>query len=39
METIYQFGRFRLDPSTGMLFRGAEPTLVGQRAVALLSVS
>ena len=38
MATIYQFGRFRLDPSVGILFRGAEPTLLGQRAIALLHV-
>jgi DNA-binding winged helix-turn-helix (wHTH) protein len=38
MATIYQFGPFRLDPGTGILFRGPEPTLLGQRAVALLQV-
>jgi DNA-binding winged helix-turn-helix (wHTH) protein len=38
MATIYQFGPFRLDPNAGILFRGAEPTMLGQRAVALLRV-
>ena len=38
MATIYQFGPFRLDLDAGILFRGAEPTLLGQRAVALLRV-
>ncbi|AZO36471.1 MAG: hypothetical protein EOS81_07835 [Mesorhizobium sp.] len=33
---LYQFGRFRLDPEVGILFYGAEPTMLGQRAVALL---
>src|SRR5690348_2673273 len=33
---LYQFGPFRLDPKAGILYRGAEPTLLGQRAVALL---
>lgn len=33
---IYQFGPFRLDPEVGILFHGAEPTTLGQRAVALL---
>src|SRR6187399_30896 len=33
---LYQFGPFRLDPEAGILYRGAEPTLLGQRAVALL---
>jgi len=32
----YQFGPFRLDPEAGILYRGAEPTMLGQRAVALL---
>jgi TolB-like protein len=36
MATIYEFGPFRLDADTGMLFRGAEPTMLGRRAVALL---
>ena len=38
MATIYQFGPFRLDPDAGILFRGAEPTMLGQRAIALLRV-
>src|SRR6185437_10606329 len=33
---LYQFGPFRLDPEAGILYRGAEPTMLGQRAVALL---
>src|ERR1051325_4043795 len=33
---LYQFGPFRLDPAAGILYRGAEPTILGQRAVALL---
>ncbi|MGN6773094.1 MAG: winged helix-turn-helix domain-containing tetratricopeptide repeat protein [Rhizobiaceae bacterium] len=33
---LYQFGPFRLDPGVGILYRGAEPTMLGQRAVALL---
>jgi TolB-like protein/DNA-binding SARP family transcriptional activator len=32
----YRFGPFRLDPEVGLLFYGAEPTMLGQRAVALL---
>ncbi|MEI9404217.1 winged helix-turn-helix domain-containing tetratricopeptide repeat protein [Mesorhizobium argentiipisi] len=32
----YQFGPFRLDPEVGILFYGAEPTMLGRRAVALL---
>lgn len=38
MATTYQFGPFRLDPDAGILFCGAEPTMLGQRAVALLRV-
>ena len=38
MATIYRFGRFRLEPDAGILFRGAEPTMLGQRGVALLRV-
>jgi TolB-like protein len=38
MTGISRFGPFRLDPDSGILFRGAEPTLLGQRAVALLRV-
>ena len=33
---LYQFGPFRLDPEEGILYRGAEPTMLGRRAVALL---
>lgn len=33
---LYQFGPFRLDPRAGILYRGVEPTILGQRAVALL---
>src|SRR5216110_1850419 len=33
---LYQFGPFRLDPEVGILFYGVEPTILGQRAVALL---
>lgn len=33
---LYQFGPFRLDPKAGILYRGSEPTMLGQRAVALL---
>ncbi|RWB65218.1 winged helix-turn-helix domain-containing tetratricopeptide repeat protein [Mesorhizobium sp.] len=33
---VYQFGPFRLDPEAGILFYGAEPTMLGHRAVALL---
>ena len=33
---LYQFGPFRLDPEAGILYRGAEPTMLGQRAIALL---
>lgn len=33
---IYRFGPFRLDPAAGILYRGAEPTMLGRRAVALL---
>jgi TolB-like protein len=36
MATIHTFGPFRLDADAGILFRGAEPTMVGRRAVALL---
>src|SRR5512141_1225123 len=35
-DGCYQFGPFRLDPAAGILYRGAEPTMLGQRAVALL---
>lgn len=36
MATIHQFGPFRLDADAGILFRGTAPTMLGQRAVALL---
>ena len=36
MATIYEFGPFRLDAGAEMLFRGGEPMVLGQRAVALL---
>jgi TolB-like protein len=36
MAMILEFGPFRLDTDAGILFRGAEPTMLGQRAVALL---
>jgi DNA-binding winged helix-turn-helix (wHTH) protein len=35
MPTIHNFGPFRLDADAGILFRGAEPIALGQRAVAL----
>ncbi len=38
MTAIYTFGPFRLDTATGILFRGAEPVVLGQRAVALLQI-
>lgn len=36
MATIHEFGPFRLDAAAQILFRGAEPIAIGQRAVALL---
>ena len=36
MTTIHEFGSFRLDADAEILFRGAQPTVLGQRAVALL---
>jgi TolB-like protein/Tfp pilus assembly protein PilF len=36
MAATYQFGPFRLDADAEILFRGAEPIVLGQRAVALL---
>jgi TolB-like protein len=36
MPTVYRFGPFRLDTAAELLFRGAEPMALGQRAVALL---
>jgi len=38
MGTIYLLGPFRLDAEAAILFRGAEPLALGQRAVALLRV-
>jgi TolB-like protein len=38
MAAIYKFGLFRLDPDAGRLFRGTEPQMLGQRAIALLRV-
>jgi TolB-like protein len=38
MPTVYRFGPFRLDTAAELLFRGAEPMALGQRAVALLRV-
>lgn len=36
MAAIHEFGPFRLDAGTEILFLGAEPIVLGQRAVALL---
>jgi TolB-like protein len=36
MATILEFGPLRLDTDAGILFRGTEPTMLGQRAVGLL---
>ena len=36
MAMIQTFGPFRLDNSARMLFRGSQPIVLGQRAVALL---
>jgi adenylate cyclase len=36
MDTVYEFGPFRLDISAEILFRGATPMPVGRRAVAVL---
>jgi TolB-like protein/tetratricopeptide (TPR) repeat protein len=36
MATIYEFGPFRLDADAEILFLGAEPLVLGRRAVALL---
>ena len=35
-SAIYKFGAFALDIQAGMLLRGVQPTLLGQRAIALL---
>jgi TolB-like protein/tetratricopeptide (TPR) repeat protein len=34
--STYEFGPFRLDADAEILFRGAQPILLGQRAIALL---
>jgi class 3 adenylate cyclase len=34
--TIHALGPFRLDTEVGLLFRGAEPVMLGRRAIALL---
>ena len=36
MSKSYEFGPFRLDVDAEILFRGAQPIVLGQRAVALL---
>jgi TolB-like protein/tetratricopeptide (TPR) repeat protein len=36
MDTVYEFGPFRLDISAEILFRDADPMPVGRRAVAVL---
>ena len=36
MDTVYTFGPFRLDISSEILFRGADPVPVGRRAVGVL---
>lgn len=38
MAAILEFGPFRLDADAGILFHGAEPTPLGQRAVLLLAL-
>lgn len=38
MAAILEFGPFRLDAEAGILFRGAEPTPLGRRAVLLLAL-
>ena len=38
MTAVYAFGPFRLDVAAGILFRGAEPVALGQRAIALLQI-
>ena len=35
-DSLYQFGPFHLDPVAGILYRGADPIMLGQRAVALM---
>src|SRR5262249_31403044 len=36
MDTIYEFGPFRLDASAKIIFRGTDPVPIGRRAVAVL---
>jgi len=36
MAKTYEFGPFRLDADAEILFRGAQPIVLGRRAVALL---
>lgn len=38
MAAILEFGPFRLDADAGILFHGAEPAPLGQRAVLLLAM-
>src|SRR3954451_15347344 len=38
MVVIYKFGPFHLDADAGILFRGAQPAVLGARAVALLAL-
>jgi TolB-like protein len=38
MATTLTFGPFRLDAEAGILFHGAQPTTLGQRAVALIAL-
>jgi len=38
MAAIYRFGPFRLDAGAGILFHGAEPTALGERAIKLLQL-
>jgi TolB-like protein/tetratricopeptide (TPR) repeat protein len=38
MAAILEFGPFRLDADAALLFRGAEPTPLGRRAVLLLAL-
>lgn len=38
MAKTFVFGPYRLDAGAGILFRGTEPVVLGQRAVALLAL-
>jgi TolB-like protein/tetratricopeptide (TPR) repeat protein len=38
MATTLRFGPFRLDAEAGILFHGAQPTTLGQRATALIAL-